>query len=142
MNQMHRAIGHHEALIYVMVTVSASDRVMTDNELLKIGHIVRHVPIFDDFDPDRLGAVGEECSRRLHGADGLENILDIVAEALPERLYETAYALAVEVAAADLHVEQEELRFLQILRDHLELEKLAVAAIEHSARVRYRLTKP
>ena len=46
--------------------------------------------------------------------------------------------VTVEVAAADLHVEQEELRFLQMLRDRLDLDKLAIAAIERSARVRYR----
>jgi tellurite resistance protein len=139
MNQMSRPIGHHEALIYVMVTVSASDRKMTDKELMKIGDIVRQVPIFADFDQERLVHVAEECGHRLQGDDGLDQILEIVAETLPERLYETAYALAIEVAAADLHVEQEELRFLQILRDHLDLDKLAVAAIERSARVRYRL---
>jgi hypothetical protein len=83
--------------------------------------------------------VAEDCGRRLQRTTGLDDILDLVAETLPERLYETAYALAIEVAAADLHVEQEELRFLQMLRDHLEIDKLAVAAIERSARVRYRL---
>ena len=45
---------------------------------------------------------------------------------------------AVEVAAADLHVEQEELRFLQMLRDRLGLDTLTVAAIERGARARYR----
>lgn len=138
---MSRPIGYHEALIYVMVTVSASDRKMTDKELMKIGDIVRQVPIFSDFDTERLVHVAEDCGQRLQGKEGLDDILAIVAETLPERLYETAYALAIEVAAADLHVEQEELRFLQILRDHLELDKLAVAAIEHSARVRYRLAQ-
>jgi hypothetical protein len=62
----------------------------------------------------------------------------MIAAALPERLYETAYALAVEVAAADLFVEQEELRFLQILRDRLNLDQLTSAAIERAARARYR----
>ena len=139
MNDMHRPTSHHEALIFVMVTVAASDRSMSDNELRKIGDIVRQVPIFADFDIEQLVSVAEECGRRLQANDGLEDILDVVSQSLPERLYETAYALAIEVAAADLHVEQEELRFLQILRDHLELDKLSVAAIERSARVRYRL---
>ncbi len=139
MNQHPRPASHHEALIYVMVTLSAADRTMTDKELLKIGDIVRHVPIFADFAPGRLVAVAEECGRRLQGEDGLEKMLDLVAESLPQRLYETAYALAIEVAAADLHVEQEVLRFLQMLRDRLDLDELAVAAIERSARVRHRL---
>ncbi len=139
MNQMSRSITHHEALIYVMVTLSAADRKMTDKELLKIGDIVRHVPIFADFDQDRLVSVAADCGRRLQVQDGLEKMLDTIATALPERLYETAYALAIEVAAADLYVEQEELVFLQMLRDHLEIDQLSAAAIERSARVRYRL---
>lgn len=139
MNQILRPISHHEALIFVMVTLSAADRTMTDRELAKIGEIVKHMPIFADFETDRLVAVSEDCGRRLQKLNGLEDMLDLVAAALPGRLYETAYALAIEVAAADLHVEQEELRFLQMLRDHLEIDKLAVAAIERSARVRYRL---
>ena len=62
----------------------------------------------------------------------------MIAAACADRLHETAYALAVEVAAADLHVEQEELRFLQMLRDRLDLDSLTVAAIERGARARYR----
>jgi hypothetical protein len=69
----------------------------------------------------------------------VRTVLDIIATSLPTKFYDTAYALAVEVAAADLHVGQEELRFLQLLRDRLDLDKLAVAAIEHSARVRHRI---
>ena len=41
------------------------------------------------------------------------------------------------MAAADLHVEQEELRFLQMLRDALDLDPLTIAAIERGARARY-----
>jgi hypothetical protein len=74
----------------------------------------------------------------LQDEDGLDRVLDIIATSLPPRLHETAYALTVEVAAADLHVEQEELRFLQMLRDKLDLDKLTVAAIERGARARYR----
>ena len=59
-------------------------------------------------------------------------------DALPHNLYDTAYALAVEIAAADLHVEQEELRLLQLLRDRLGLDKLTCAAIERGAMARYR----
>jgi len=55
----------------------------------------------------------------------------------PDRLHETAYALAVEIAAADLDVKPEELRFLQMLRDALELDSLTCAAIERGARARH-----
>jgi tellurite resistance protein len=138
MNKMTKPISHHEALIYAMVTLSAADRTMTDDELLKIGDIVRTLPVFGDFDADRLVATAEACGALLQAEDGLDTVLSMIAASLPERLYETAYALAVEVAAADLHVEQEELRFLQMLSDILELDKLVIAAIERCARARYR----
>lgn len=138
MNMITKPISQHEALIYAMVTLSASDSKMTDRELAKIGDIVRGLPAFADFDAEQLVPTAEACGAILQKEDGLDRVLDVIA-ALPSRLHETAYALAVEVAAADLHVEQEELRFLQMLRDRLDLDKLAVAAIERGARARYRL---
>jgi len=135
---MSQTVSHHEALIYVMVTISAVDRTMTDLELLRIGDIVQTTPVFRDFESEQLVRVSEECGAKLQNEQGLTDVLQIVADSLPPKLYETAYALAVDVAAADLHVEQEELRFLQMLRDRLDLTKLSIAAIEHGARVRHR----
>ncbi|HOV05558.1 MAG TPA: tellurite resistance TerB family protein [Kaistiaceae bacterium] len=134
---MTQAISHHEALIYVMVTMSAVDRKMTDAELHAIGEVVQTLPVFRGFNVEQLVPVAEACGDLLNVEDGLDEILDIVARSLPHKLYETAYAVAVEVAAVDLHVEQEELRFLQMLRDRLNLDKLSVAAIERGARARY-----
>jgi tellurite resistance protein len=138
MNKMTKPVSHHEALIYAMVTLSAADRAMTDHELMKIGDIVRTLPIFAGFDAEQLVATAEACGTLLQDDDGLDRVLSIIAASLPQRLHDTAYALAVEVAAADLHVEQEELRFLQMLRDSLDLDKLTVAAIERGAQARYR----
>jgi tellurite resistance protein len=139
MNQMAKPVGHHEALIYAMFTLSAADRKMTDRELLKISDMVRTMPIFEDFDLDRLPAITEAATLLLRDEDGLDKMVALIKAALPPRLYETLYACTVEVAAADLHVEQEELLFLQMLRDELEIDPLVVAAIERSARVRYRV---
>jgi hypothetical protein len=69
----------------------------------------------------------------------MTTVLGLVNNQLPTKLKETAYALAVEVAAADLVVGREELRFLAILRDALELDKLVTAAIERSAIARYQV---
>lgn len=136
---MTETVSPHKALIFTMVTISAADRTMTDSELLKIGEIVQTLPVFREFDSDELVHVAEECGDLLGGDDGLDAVLDVIANSLPKKLYETAYALAVEVAAADLVVEQEELEFLAMLRDRLELDKLTIAAIELSARVRHRV---
>lgn len=135
---MEKPISHHEALVFAMVTMSAVDRTMTDAELRRIGEIVETVPVFRDFDADRLVNLAETCGEILQEDDGLDTVLDLIATCLPQHLYETAYALAVEVAAADLRIQQEELRFLALLRDKLELEKLIVAAIERGARARHR----
>ena len=135
---MSSPITIQDALIYVMVTMSAVDRTMTDAELAQIGNITRTLPIFQDFNEERLVRVSKDCGAILSEPDGLDTVLLIIHDALPANLYDTAYSLAVEVAAADLHVEQEELRLLQILRDRLALDKLTCAAIERGAMARYR----
>ncbi len=57
--------------------------------------------------------------------------------ALPERLYETAYALACDVVTADGKHNQIELRMLEEIRDELNIDRLHAAAIEWGARVRH-----
>lgn len=127
-----------EALIYIMVTTSAADEAISDNELKAISEIVSRFPVFRGFDMERLDALAAECCSYLENPDGIERILDVTQAALSPKLQDTAYALAVEVAASDLDVRQEELMFLQLLRDRFELEDLTVAAIERSARIRFR----
>jgi len=127
----------HEALIHIMVTMSAADREMTDRELAKIGSIISSLPVFEGYDQSDIVKAAKHCSKILQDDDGLDRILDEAFKVLPKKLHETAYALAVEVAAADLHVEQEELRLLQMLRDRFNLDRLACAAIERGARARH-----
>jgi len=133
---MH-TISHHAALIYVMVVVSASDGAMTDPELEAIGRRIRTLPVFQDFDADRLVQVAQECAAILQDDDGLNAVLGLVKEALPEHLRETAYYLALEVALTDAQVKLEEVRVIERLRHALELEKLIAAALERGARARY-----
>ncbi len=127
----------HDALIHIMVTMSAADRTMTDNELAKMGDIIKNLPVFVNYDTEDLMAAAAQCTTILQEDDGLDQIITNAQEVLPKKLHETAYALAVEIAAADLHLEQEELRLLQILRDRLELDRLACAAIERGAKARH-----
>ena len=130
-------IAPETALIYVMVTMSAVDSAMSDNELRTIGDIVKHLPAFREFDTARLIPIAKECASILQEDGGLDAVFGLVKDALPVPLRETAYALAVEVASADLAVGQEELRLLQILRDSLGIEKLIAAGIERGARARH-----
>ena len=130
-------LSYHDALIHIMVTMSAADRTMSDRELAKIGTIIRSLPVFSDFDEQRMITVADECTRILQQEDGLDQIIGNALDSLPEHLHETAYALAVDVAAADLQIEQEELRLLQIYRNRLDIDRLTAAAIERGARARH-----
>ena len=130
------SLNHHLALIYVMVTISAVDRTMTDAEIARIGQMVSHLPIFANFDQEKLVKTAEECGEVLSADGGLDQVLVLIRSNLPPRLRETAYAVALEVAAADLDVKPEETRFLEMLRDSLDLDKLTTAAIERGIRAR------
>jgi tellurite resistance protein len=128
---------HHTALVYTMVLVSASDSNMTDRELGTIGEIVSHLPIFADYDRKRLTKDAETCAELLADENGLEKVFAKITAALPEKLKETAYAVALDVAAADGAASQEELRMLEMLRYRLAVGRLPAAAIERGARARY-----
>jgi tellurite resistance protein len=134
---MSGTISTEQALIYTMVTMSGVEGKVNAIELAEIRQLVQSLPIFRDFDEHRLMTVAQEAGEILQEPEGLNAILGLVKQALSPRLRETAYALAVEVAASDLAVGKEELRFLAMLRDTLGLDKLVTAAIERSAIARY-----
>ena len=134
-----KQIDSHAALIYTMVLVSAAEGTMSDRELEEMGRIVSHLPVFRDFDPERILQVGAECTELLRQEDGLDVALDRIAEALPQPLRETAYALACDVAAAEGKPEEEELRLLELIRHRLNVDRLVAAAIERAALARHRV---
>lgn len=135
---MTQAVSPQTALIYVMVLVSAADASMSDKELRTIGNIVTTFPVFNDFDKDRLVKAAEECGAIMSENKGVDTVLGLVKDNLPEELRETAYAFAVEVATADDRLGQEELRVLELIRHRLEIDRLHAGAIERSAKARHR----
>lgn len=130
-------ISPQNALIYVMVIMSAADSEMRDQELLAIGEIVRLLPAFQGFDRSTLVEVSRQCAEILSDTNGLDTVMRLVRDTLPERLFETAYALACDVAVADGHLEQEELRLLDLIREGLGLDRLNAVAIERGCRAHY-----
>ena len=134
---MNQTVSPQTALIYLMVTTSAADADMTDRELMTMGDIVRMLPVFHGFDVDQLATTAEECAPLLNKEDGLDEVLDVVSESLPERLHETAYAICCDIVAADGNADQEELRILEIIRHRLDVDRLAAAGIERGARARH-----
>jgi tellurite resistance protein len=127
-----------EALVAVMVGVSAADENLSTKELLSIARMVDSLPAFDGFDRERLKAVSRTVFDLFLREDGLDILFERVRAALTPRLYETAYALACDVAAADGHAFQVELQFLLELRHTLDVDRLTAAAIEKAAAARHR----
>ena len=131
-------LSTQDALIYLMVVAATSDAQVSDRELDVIGNLVSRSPVFEGFNRDHLGEVAAEAIDLIKDSSNLDKVLEMIFGAIPERLRDTAYALAVEVAAVDLRLEQEELRLLEMIRDGLRLDNLVAAAIEASARARLR----
>lgn len=126
-----------DALIAVMIAMSASDQDIRTTELVTIQRIVNHLPIFQGYDQDRMQRVTAIVFDLFEEDDGIAAFLGLVGQILPEKLYETAYALACDVAAADGRLDQSELRLLEELRHDLNIDRLHAAAIERGARARH-----
>ena len=83
-----------DGLVALMIAVSASDETIRTSELVTIERIVNHLPIFADYDQDRISSVARTVFDLFEQEDGLDALFGLVRGALPERLFETAYALA------------------------------------------------
>ena len=136
------ALSPQDALVAVMTAVSAADQDMTDRELASITSIIEGLPVFYDYDRGRISTVSNMVADLFEEEDGLDALLGLVIEALPSHLHETAYALSCDVAAADGRVAMTELRFLEMLRYTLSIDRLAAAAIERGARARHMRLEP
>ncbi|WCR12365.1 tellurite resistance TerB family protein [Paracoccus stylophorae] len=128
-----------DALVAVMVAVSASDQTMRTSELVAIQRNVDHAPAFAEYDDSRIRAVSQTVISLFEEEDGLDALFGLVREALPAKLHETAYALACDVAAADGRLYEGEIEMLAEIRDQLSIARLHAAAIELSAQVRHRV---
>lgn len=136
MTSEQQVIGHHAALVYTMVLAAAADNDITDRELKAMGQAINTMPVFADYDSDRLPQVCSDCARLLEHEEGLETVLGLIRDSLPPALRETAYFLACEIAAADRHLGQEELRLLEMVRHRLDIDRLHAAALERGVRAR------
>ncbi|MHA6347476.1 tellurite resistance TerB family protein [Roseivivax sp. CAU 1761] len=120
-----------------MIAVSASDSNMRTSELLKIEASVSTLPIFANYDSDRIQKMSQLIFDLFDQEDGLDALFGLLRDNLPERLNETAYALACDIAAADGTLAETELRLLEEIRYELDLDRLHAAAIERGARARH-----
>ncbi|GKY87187.1 tellurite resistance TerB family protein [Sinisalibacter aestuarii] len=141
MPDLPHALSPEDALVAVMITVSASDENIETAELLRIEASVNNLPIFGAYDMDRARLVTKVVFDLLTEEDGLDALFGLVRENLPDYLWETAYALACDVAAADGTLHGPELRILEEMRHELNIDRLHAAAIERGARARHMILR-
>jgi len=126
-----------DCLVALMIAVSASDQNIRTAELVKIESSVNLLPIFAEYDIDRIRNMSDLVFQLFDQEDGLDALFGLIRDNLPEHLFETAYALACDVAAADGTLREEELRLLEEIRYELNIDRLHAAAIERGARARH-----
>jgi len=131
------SLSPQDCLVVVMIAVSLSDENIRTSELVKIQATVNHLPIFGDYDIDRMKRMAQTVFDLFSEEDGLDALFGLVRDNLPEHLFETAYALACDVAAADGIILETELRLLEEIRYELNIDRLHAAAIERGARARH-----
>ena len=136
-DHMPASFSPQDALVAVMITTSASDESVTNPELLWIMRIVESLPIFESYDRSRIAGVSRVVFDLLEEEDGLDALFGLVRDAMPESLFETAYALACDVVAADGKAASPELRLLEEIRHEFNIDRLHAAAIERGARARF-----
>ncbi len=137
MTQISHPMSPQDCLVAIMVAISASDEDIRTSELVAIQRIVNHLPVFAEFDQDRMSLISQTVFDLFTEEDGIDALFGLVRENLPEKLFETAYALACDVAAADGHIEEAELRLLEEMRHELNIDRLHAAAIERGSRARH-----
>lgn len=140
MAQPIASLDLEDALIAIMVAVAASDENMKTAELVSIARMVDHLPIFAQYDIDRIEVISQTVYDLYEEEDGLDALFALIKDALPPELYETAYALGCDVAAADGRLMQSELLLLETMRGEFNISPLHAAAIEHGSKARHMRT--
>ena len=94
-DQVPHPMSPQDCLVAIMVAVSASDENIRTAELVKIETAVNMLPVFGGYDIDRTRRVSQIVFDLFEQEDGLDALFGLIRENLPERLNETAYALAL-----------------------------------------------
>ena len=100
-NEASPLLSIEDSLVAIMIAEGLSDETISGRELLSISRIVDHLPIFQDYDKSRVETIAQIVFDLFEEEDGLDALFGLVKHALPENLFETAYALACDVAACD-----------------------------------------
>ena len=71
-----------DCVVAVMIATSASDANMHTTELVTIGRIVNHLPVFANFDQDRIAEIAEVVFDLFSEEDGLDDLFALILSLL------------------------------------------------------------
>lgn len=134
---MSAILNHQSALVYIMVVASVADREVQDSELTTMRSVAKSLPIFRGYNDEKMSFDIDNCLSMLEQEDGLDIVLTLIKEALPKKLYRTAYILACDVVTCDGATEDDELEWLRLVRNKLKLNRLEAGAIELASCARF-----
>lgn len=126
-----------EAIAGIAVTAMIADGVIGGDEAIDLEDRLPLLPLFDGWDDVDLAPLLQRVDQDAR-AMGEDAFLEACAQAVPPRLRETAYLLAVEIVHADGDLRAEELTFLKRLRNSLQVDDAVAARILDVTRVRMR----
>ena len=69
-----------DGLVALMIAISASDERLPTTQLLTINRIVNHLPVFADYDQDRIRVVAEMVFDLLTEEDGLDALFGMTRD--------------------------------------------------------------
>jgi len=75
-----------DALVAIMVAVSAADEDIRTSELVKMNNTINNLPVFAGYDAERVSRVAKMVFEILVPEDGLEALFGLIRDALPEKL--------------------------------------------------------
>ena len=136
-NSSTTILSPQDALVAIMIAEGTSHRGVTKKEFASVIKNIDDLSIFKDYDVSRVKTIAETVYDIFEEEDGLDALFGLIKVSLPESLYETAYALACDVAAADGRLKEIELQLLREIRYELNIDRLHGAAIERGARARH-----
>ena len=82
-----------QVLIHLMLAMAAADEAISDAELSRVERLIDFLPVFENFPPEDLDIVTESFVELISVEEGLDSLMTLLANTLPDELHETAYAL-------------------------------------------------
>ena len=75
-----QVLSAQDCLVAIMISVSMSDTTMRTAELMAIQQIVNHLPIFGNYDTDRIGQIAQTVFDLFSEDDGLDALFGLLRE--------------------------------------------------------------